>query len=240
MKKHLGVIILICVIANAGFGQVQRPNQQKLAQTGFKFLTITTDARAGAMGEAYTSLQSVSAAMFFNPAGMARLDGLANLSFGKVNWIADIDYTFGSAAFRPFDGRWGVFGFTVVAVEYGQFIGTIRANNESGYEETGNFSPNAFALGLGYAKALSDKFSVGGNLKFVKQELGSAITAWLRMAAKRRRIIPKASRPLISAFSIAPALRAWISAWRCAIFPKKLSTSKKAFNCRSRLKSACR
>lgn len=179
MKKHLVIIILICgVAAQTAFSQVQRANQQKLAQTGLKFLTITTDARAGAMGEAFTSLQSVSAAMFFNPASMARLEGLANLSFGKVNWIADIDYTFGSAAFRPFDGRLGIFGFTVVAVEYGQFIGTIRTNNENGFEETGDFSPNAFALGLGYAKALSDKFSLGGNLKYVKQDLGSAVTGF--------------------------------------------------------------
>ena len=177
MKKHLVITILICVAANAGYGQVARPNQQKLAQTGLKFLSVTTDARAGAMGEAFTSLQSPSAAMFFNPAGMARLEGLANLSFGKVSWIADIDYTFGSAVFRPFDGRFGIFGLTVVSVEYGQFIGTIRANNVYGYEETGNFSPNAFAVGLGYAKALSDKFSIGGNLKYVKQELGSAATS---------------------------------------------------------------
>jgi len=177
MKKHLFFGCLSVLAATTvSFGQVQRSNQQKLAQTGFKFLTITTDARAGAMGEAYTSLQSVSAAMFFNPAGMARLEGLANLSFGKVNWIADIDYTYGSAAFRPLDGRFGIFGLTLVAVEYGEFIGTVRANNANGFEETGNFSPTAFAVGLGYAKALSDKFSIGGNLKYVKQELGSVVT----------------------------------------------------------------
>jgi len=172
MKKFLTcTCTLLFIFTGGSFGQVKRDNQQKLAQTGFKFLSVTTDARAGAMGEAFTSLQSPSAAMFFNPAGMARLEGFAHVALGQVKWIADIDYAFGSAAFNPFDGKFGVFGVTVVSVDYGEFKGTIRANNEQGFEDTGAFSPNAYAVGLGYAKAFSDKFSIGGNLKYVKQDL---------------------------------------------------------------------
>ncbi len=172
MKKYMLFSCLpLIVVATTSFGQVKRENQQKLAQTGFKFLSVTTDARAGAMGEAFTSLQSPSAAMFFNPAGMARLEGFAHVSLGQVQWIADINYAFGSAVFNPFDGKFGIFGVTVVSVDYGEFKGTIRANNDQGFEDTGTFSPNAYAIGVGYAKALSDKFSVGGNLKYVKQDL---------------------------------------------------------------------
>ena len=36
--------------------------------------------------------------------------------------------------------------------------------------------PNAYAVGLGYARALSDKFSVGGNVKYVRQDLGTGAT----------------------------------------------------------------
>jgi hypothetical protein len=177
MKKHIvrpaviGALLLFATAA--GFGQ-----QQKLAQTGFKFLSVTTDARAGAMGEAFTSLQSASSAMFFNPAGMARLDGLANVSFGLVQWIADIDYSYGSAAFRPFDGAFGVIGVSVVSVDYGNFMGTIRDPGKEGFVDTGNFSPTAFSVGLGYAKAITDKFAVGGNIKYVKQDLGSGIVGF--------------------------------------------------------------
>ncbi|MDZ7288567.1 MAG: PorV/PorQ family protein [candidate division KSB1 bacterium] len=183
MKKYNLVIALSCalllMVTAVGYGQAPRKPTQKLAQTGFKFLSVTTDARAGAMGEAFTSLEVPSAAMFFNPAGLARLNSLASVSLGQVQWIADIDYSFGSIAINPFDGRFGVFGISVISVDYGKFMGTVRSDiNPLGYEETGDFSPSAFAVGLGYAKALSDKFSIGGNVKYAKQDLGSAIVKY--------------------------------------------------------------
>lgn len=190
MKKHI-VSLVACgawllLLTAIGFGQADRKPTQKLAQTGFKFITVTTDARAGALGEALTSLESPSSAMFFNPAGMARLENLATVSLGQMSWIADINYVFGSAAFSPFDGRFGVFGLSVVSVDYGQFYGTIRSNTDRGYEDVGNFSPSAFALGLGYAKAISDKFSVGGNVKFAKQDLGSAVVGFASDGSQER------------------------------------------------------
>ncbi len=183
MKKHIISLFVsgacLLLITAMGFSQAERKPTEKRAQTGFKFLTVTTDARAGALGEAFTSLESPSSAMFFNPAGMARLEGFATVALGQVSWIADINYVFGSVALNPFDGRFGILGLSVVSVDYGNFDGTIRSDTDvRGYEDTGNFSPSAFALGLGYAKALSDKFAVGGNLKYVKQDLGSAIVSF--------------------------------------------------------------
>lgn len=161
---------LLVLAASAGLGQ-----QQKLAQTGLKFLSISTDARASAMGEAAATATGSSVAMFFNPAGMARLQNTLDVSLGRVQWIADINYVYGSLAFNPSDGKYGVFGVNALSVDYGDFLGTIRADNELGYLDTGAFSPTAFAVGLGYAKALSDKFSVGGDVRYVKQDLQSNI-----------------------------------------------------------------
>jgi hypothetical protein len=46
--------------------------------------------------------------------------------------------------------------------------------NPNGYVLTNNFSPTALAVGLGYSKALSDKFSVGGRIRYVSQSLGES------------------------------------------------------------------
>jgi len=46
---------------------------EKLAQAGFEFLSVVSDARAAAMADAMTSLQIGSSALFFNPAGMANI-----------------------------------------------------------------------------------------------------------------------------------------------------------------------
>ncbi|NWF87860.1 MAG: PorV/PorQ family protein [Ignavibacteriaceae bacterium] len=149
--------------------------QQKLAQTGMKFLNVSLDARATAFGDAITSLETNSSAMFYNPAGMARFEGIADVSLGQTKWIADITYYNASVAFAPFEGDYGVFGFSFVSVDYGDFFGTIRADNEQGYLDVGTFSPTAIAFGFGYAKSLSEKFAVGGNVKYVRQSLGTSI-----------------------------------------------------------------
>jgi hypothetical protein len=36
-------------------------------------------------------------------------------------------------------------------------------------------TPSAYAVGIGYAKALSDKFSIGCQIKYVNQDLGPAV-----------------------------------------------------------------
>jgi hypothetical protein len=63
----------------------------------------------------------------------------------------------------------------VLSVDYGDFMGTIRYNNDQGFLDVGTYSPTAFAFGIGYAKPLSDKFSVGANVKFVRQSLGESV-----------------------------------------------------------------
>lgn len=151
------------------------PQRQKLAQTGMKFLNVSLDARISAFGDAATSLENNSTAMFYNPAGMARFEGIADVSLGHTKFIADINYYNASAAFAPFDGDYGVFGFSFVSVDYGDFYGTVRADNEQGFLDIGTYSPTAIAFGLGYAKALSEKFAVGGNVKYVRQSLGTSV-----------------------------------------------------------------
>lgn len=164
------ILLMILIQSQSIFSQ-----RQKLAQTGMKFLNVSLDARASAFGDAVTSLENNSSAMFYNPASMARFEGIADVSLGQTNFIADINYYNASIAFAPFDGDYGVFGFSFVSVDYGDFYGTVRADNDQGFLDVGTFSPTAIAFGFGYAKALSEKFAVGGNVKYVRQSLGTSV-----------------------------------------------------------------
>ena len=149
---------------------------KKLAQTGMKFLSVSTDARTSGFSEAVTAVDLASAsAIFYNPATLASIKEFTSFSVGNVSWIADINYIHSAIAFAPFDGNYGVFGISFLAVDYGEFMGTVVANNEKGYLDVGAFSPTSYSFGIGYAKALSTKFSVGGNIKYVKQNLGSSV-----------------------------------------------------------------
>jgi hypothetical protein len=168
MKKTL-VILLLILVSVAAVAQTNA----KLAQTGLKFLNVATDPRAVAMGEAVTSVEGSSTAMFFNPAGLARFSGTAHASFGTTQWIAGIDHLYASAAIATPNNDYGVFGLTFQSVDYGEIIRTIRATNADGFLDVGTFRPTAFAVGLGYARALSDRFSIGGRASYVFQDLGA-------------------------------------------------------------------
>lgn len=153
-------------------------SQQKLAQTGMKFLNVSTDARAVSLGEAMTAVESNSSALFFNPACMARLEGVVNASLGEVSWIADIKHNYLSAAVSPAGGEYGVLGVMVQYVDYGDILMTVKSGSAQGYEELGTFSPSGRMIGLGYARALSDKFAVGAAAKWVEQNLGEGVVSY--------------------------------------------------------------
>lgn len=178
MKKISFTILFFIMIglifSNSSYAQ----SKQKLAQTGLKFLSVSLDPRAAALGDAVTSVSANSTSMLYNPSVMGEMNGIADFSFGSTRWIADINYIYGTAAFSPFDGNYGVIGFSLVAVDYGDFIGTIVAPNNDGYLEVGTFKPTALSFGVGYANKLSEKFSVGGNIKYVRQSLGTAVTGY--------------------------------------------------------------
>ncbi len=180
MNHHLRVsipavgVLLICVTSVTALAQ----ENLKLAQSGFQFLAVVSDARAAALGEAMTSLRSGSSALFFNPAGMAEMDGVVDFTGSRNEWIADITHTAFSLALRPWKGDYGTIGVTVQHVSYGDFLGTrVNSANPLGYDDTGTFTLSATAVGLGYAKQLTERFSVGGHVRWVRQDLGESMTS---------------------------------------------------------------
>lgn len=166
------VLSLFCAVATMGQAeQIPEDDLNKRAQTGMKFLQMSVDARAAGLGSAVTAMEGYANAMFYNPAGLAKITKPVSVSLGQTQWFADITYNYGSVAFAPSNGAYGVFGAFVMAVDYGEFLGTVRADNEDGFIDTGAYSPSSMSVGFSYAKSLSDRFAVGGNFKYVYQDL---------------------------------------------------------------------
>ncbi len=170
--------VLLCVVPGAQAQDTQGPGFQdpdveKSAQTGFKFLSLSLDPRASAMAGALTSQGLAgSTGMFYNPATMANMTGMVDVAIMQTQFIADINYNAGSIAFSPRDGLYGVFGISVVAVDYGELEETIYDPSTT-FRDIGTFSPTALAVGFGYARSLSDRFAIGGNIKYALQDLGT-------------------------------------------------------------------
>jgi len=173
--KHIGLITVTVVLASGLFASAAF-GQAKLAQTGLNFLSVGTDARATAMGDAFTTIGGSSTSLFYNPAGLAGINSFVDLSLSQMKWIADIKYISGAAAFAPFEGQYGVIGISFMTIDYGAFNFTQVAANEQGYQDIeGRPSPNAYVIGVGYGRSLSDHFSVGGQVKYAHQSLGQSI-----------------------------------------------------------------
>ena len=173
-------LFLVAAMTTQSFAQevpgFQETDVSKSSQTTFKFLSLSVDPLASGTGGAATARNfNTSVAMFYNPASMAYMENTITASVAQTQWISDIQYNAASLAFRPGNGNLGIFGVSLVSVDYGEFIGTVRdGSSASGYMDTGIFSPSAFAIGVGYARALTDRFAIGGNVKYAYQDLTSA------------------------------------------------------------------
>ncbi len=167
--RYIKVLIVIGIVATL-YGR-----DVKLAQTGFQFLSVGIDGRGSALANAMTTSEMGSGALYYNPAGIARMNKVIDVNLGQNRWIDDIRYNYGGLAFSPAGGRYGVLGLSVVSVNYGEVQGTMVWGNDQGYIDTEVLEPSALAVGLGYGKVLTNKFAVGGQVKLVSQSLGRSI-----------------------------------------------------------------
>jgi hypothetical protein len=174
MRQHRKRVAAVCILLAMGIGfPVQAGGLKKIAQTGMKWMSIPVGARGSALGGAYTAMASDASAIFWNPAGMA-ISGANRVFLNQTQWIADIKVDAAALSFNT--GRWGVLAASFEQVGWGTFHGTRRDPNASaGYVETGDFSPEDWAVGLGYGYRVSDKFMFGGHMKYIHENLGSSI-----------------------------------------------------------------
>ena len=166
----LAAATMLGLLASQSFGQ-----QVKLAQTGFNFLNVSSDARAAAMGDAVNSLCGYEGALSHNPASMVQMPTALNINASVTSYIADIKYLSVNAIVTPWSGDYGVLGLSFQSVDYGDVQGTMVWNNSAGYIDTYTMNPAALALGVGYAKMISDRFGVGGQVRFAYQSLGKSV-----------------------------------------------------------------
>lgn len=177
----IATLVFLLLVSTApvvhGQGDITTPDVdepvKKRGQTGFKFLSVSLDARAAAMANTMTALsQGSSASLLYNPASMAEVPSTFDIQWSNARWISEISYNGGTASYRPGTGQYGVVGLSLVDVQYPEQIKTIRADTKKGYQDIGRFSPTAFGIGVGYARSFSDRFSAGAQVKYVTQNLG--------------------------------------------------------------------
>jgi hypothetical protein len=162
MKKYIIVIVgMLLIVQN----YVQAQGVTKVGTTEAGFLGIDMGSRGTAMGSAYVSVANDVSAMYWNPAGIARIDRF-EASFTNTKWIADLSLN-NAGAVLPL-GDLGNVGINATFLTMDQMERTTIDQPEG----TGEFfDAGSYAFGLSYARNLTNQFSIGMNVKYINERL---------------------------------------------------------------------
>ena len=163
-------LIIVLALLIAGFSLTISENVfaqsiGRVGTTAAPFLKIGAGARALGMGEAYTTLAEDATGLFWNPAGLARLDKI-EVVISHYDYIADLYYDFGGIAVPVQDvGTFGLFMASLGMPDIERT--TIQFPNGTGEK----VSAGSVVFGAGFARALTDRFSFGGNIKYIRETI---------------------------------------------------------------------
>lgn len=150
--------------------------EKMLAQgeAALPFLLIAPDSRAGGIGESGGGLADNSAAIFWNPAGIAFLTG-SEVSFTHSNWLPEfhLDLFYDYATYRHYvEDLSGSITASVTYMNYGEFVRTLSNSPEP----VGTFRSFDAALTVGYATKLSNDWGLGFNFRLIHSRLADKPT----------------------------------------------------------------
>lgn len=172
--KKLGLAIIGAHIFLNAFSQAKKittedlQNGQNSISTAVPFLGISPDARAGALGDAGAALPDDVNAMHWNLAKVPfnTKNGAVAISYTPWlrNLVPDISLSYLTAYYK-LDKRSAIAG----SLRYFS-LGQIQFTDNYG-ASTGNFTPNEFAIDLGYSTKLNEKFSLGVAFRYIYSNL---------------------------------------------------------------------
>jgi len=142
-----------------------RTDVTKVGTTAVPFLTIGVGARANAMGGAFASVANDVTALYWNPAGIAGLNS-TQIALIHSDWIADLRHDFIGLSVPM--GGFGTVGFQLNALTMDELIVRTPEFPDGTGERAGSYD---MALGLSYARTLTDRLSIGASVKYVKSVL---------------------------------------------------------------------
>ncbi|MCH7963616.1 MAG: type IX secretion system outer membrane channel protein PorV [Bacteroidetes bacterium] len=133
------------------------------------FLLLAPDSRAGGIGESGTGLADNSAAIFWNPAGIAFLTG-TELSITHSNWLPafNLDLFYDYLTYRTYvEGIGGSITGSITYMNFGEFVRTGPVDPTP----IGTFRSFDAALTLGYATKLGTDWGLGFNFRVIHSRL---------------------------------------------------------------------
>lgn len=140
-------------------------SQSKTGTTIGQFLLIEPSARVAGMGNAGATVYGEIQAVYYNP-GSAGFLKRSQVQFTHNLWLADISYDYAAIALTL--GESGNLFATVTSLNSGE-IEVRTVDQPLGTGEL--YSVTNLALGIGFARQISDRFSMGVQLNYIQETI---------------------------------------------------------------------
>ncbi len=169
MKPKL--VLVMAILLAVSFVSAYAGNADRIGSAGAQELRIPYGSRGTAMGGAVIANTYGIESMYWNPAGLASLEG-SEASFSYLTYIADMDQNFVGAATNVEDfGTIGV-GIKVLSV------GDIAETTDDFPDGTGRvFNPSFSVINLTYARTLTANVSFGATVMFLNEKIHNVSAA---------------------------------------------------------------
>lgn len=139
--------------------------QDKVGTTAAPFLTVGIGARALAMGSAQVATAGGPTALYWNPSAITQMR-TSGFEFSHTEWFVGSSYEHAALVLNL--GGAGHLGISLLSLNYGEMEVTTVTNPDG----TGElFTPRDISVGATYSRALTDRFSLGGTVKFINQRI---------------------------------------------------------------------
>ncbi|MCB9019607.1 MAG: PorV/PorQ family protein [Chitinophagales bacterium] len=161
-------LLLLCLYAGMVQAQLLPSyGDSRTATTGWQFLKVVPDARSAGMGEAFLAVADDMGSVYWNAAGLSKLD--------TSRWHTMLAHTAYPASINQYYGAlaWRLNSNTLFAGSLQYFdAGSMPVTTE--FQPAGNgmtFRPVNMALGASWSQVLTDAFSFGVTLKYVREDI---------------------------------------------------------------------
>lgn len=168
-KIKIILLLLITIGVSSGMGG---DKFTKVGTTGFVFLEIPVSARSVALGETGIGLMDAGVdGLFFNPALIATQTQRIAVSATHSDWY--VGTTHQALATTIQASSFGTIGFQIINFDFGTITKTRNptSQEQGSFIEMGSYSAGASAIGLSFARFMTDRFSFGTTLKYIQENI---------------------------------------------------------------------
>lgn len=159
------LLMLLCLVMLCLLLPSEAPGEPhaEAGSAGLAFLKVGVGARAVGMGEAFTAAADDAFALYWNPAGIADIDGV-DLGLMHAEWFQDVRLEYIGAVWGRTSDAFGLsFSFNTT--------GEIERRDRPSAEPLGTFDAHDLAWGFSYARRLGERWRAGGSFKALYEKI---------------------------------------------------------------------